>query len=379
MQMKSFWQHFSRAGFTAFAALWFGLLPRIADSDAAFGKLLGSNDVATKIAELSERYGAEIPPGVAFSPDGKYVAVSSDHENINIWEWRRNRIEETIVKPKGFTEGQIANPLAYSPDGRWLANSEGPGDAHEAIRVWDTATWKVAADIIDPTPMISVGATFTPDGKFLVRSAQRTVLPGDNLILHAVGTWQQVWAIQLQSNFEPDSLAISSDGRLAAIGGAQASVPNVADIAEKIRQMKRSPTIDLIDLQQRRIVRTIHTEAQGCIAWAPDNLRIAVAGWSRVELFNTQSGDRLISEPWSDSSHMNVQFTPDGRFFVESDMNGKGTGRGVRIWDGQHAKLLQEIKGDVGSIAISRDSKYLALGATGRTTVWQFKAAELPR
>jgi hypothetical protein len=74
------------------------------------------------------------------------------------------------------------------------------------------------------------------------------------------------------------------------------------------------------------------------------------------------------------SGNMNVRFTSDGRFFIDSDLNGTGKGLGVNIWDGQHQKLLQHISaGDIGSIAVSRDGKLLAIGETGRTTIWQFK------
>ena len=71
--------------------------------------------------------------------------------------------------------------------------------------------------------------------------------------------------------------------------------------------------------------------------------------------------------------HMNLRFTSDGRYFIECDLNGRGTGLGVKIWDGQHHNLLQEIPGNIGSIAVSRDGKYLAVGETGRATIWEFK------
>jgi hypothetical protein len=80
-----------------------------------------------------------------------------------------------------------------------------------------------------------------------------------------------------------------------------------------------------------------------------------------------------VREKIEKSGHMNVRFTPDGRYFIESDMNGMGKGLGVNIWDGQRHKVLQHIPGDIGSIGVSRDGKYLAVGTTGRTTIWQIK------
>ena len=68
---------------------------------------------------------------------------------------------------------------------------------------------------------------------------------------------------------------------------------------------------------------------------------------------------------------MNVRFTSDGRYFIESDYNGRETGLGVRIFDSQRRKVLQEIPGHVSS---SQDSGYLAVSTTNAlTTISQLK------
>ncbi len=89
-------------------------------------------------------------------------------------------------------------------------------------------------------------------------------------------------------------------------------------------------------------------------------------------MLNPQSGEKLVLEELEKATHMIVRFTSDGRYFIECDANGRGTGLGVKIWDSQHRKLLQEISGNIGSIAVSRAGKYLAVGTAGRTTIWQF-------
>ena len=57
------------------------------------------------------------------------------------------------------------------------------------------------------------------------------------------------------------------------------------------------------------------------------------------------------------------------------DSNGQGSALGVWIWDGQMRHLLQKIGGDVGSISVSRDGRYFAVGDSVERsiTVWQFK------
>jgi WD40 repeat protein len=336
--------------------------------------LFGMNDVAVKVGEVSERDHNLIVYALAFSPDGKRLAVDSDYENINVWDWRKNRIETTITKPQGFGGSQTANPLTFSPDGRLLADCEGPGAGNVVVRIWDTTTWQVAEDIIDAGPSTSESVNFTPDGQFLVRSVARGGSPGDALIIYSVGAWHRIRASPMQSEFSPFSLAVSPDGRFAAIGGLLMSVPpGIVDLRERIRQLKHERTIRIIGLQQLQIVKEFHGDAMGPLAWTPDGARVAVAGSLYVEMFDARTGERLVHDKVEKSGTMNVRFTPDGRYFIESDLNGMGKGLGVKIWDGFRRKVLQEIPGDIGSIALSQDGKYLAVGATGRVTVWQFK------
>jgi WD40 repeat protein len=362
------------SAFTVTAAFALLSLPSMAHSESVLSKILGSHDIAEKVAEVAEQEHNLIVYALAFSPDGERLAVDSDYENINIWEWRKNRIERTIAKPQGFGGSQTANPLTFSPDGRLLADCEGPGAGNVVIRIWNANTWQIVQDIIDTGPTTSEAVIFTPDGQLFVRSVSRGGSPGDALIIYSVGTWQRIRASPMQSNFSAFSLAISPDGKFAAIGGLVVSVPpGIVDLRERIRQLKHDRTINIVDLQQLQIVKTFHGDAMGPIAWSPDSVRLAVAGDLYVEMFDARTGERLVHDKVERSGTMNVRFTPDGRYFIESDLNGMGKGLGVKIWDSSRRKLLQEIPGDIGSIALSRDGKYLAVGATGRLTVWQFE------
>ena len=174
------------------------------------------------------------------------------------------------------------------------------------------------------------------------------------------------------------TIAVSPDGMYAAIGGSEMVVPaNVTDRLQRMQQTTFASTINIVDLRNHSVAQVIQAEARGPIAWSPDGARIALAGQLYAEMFDSQTGKRLVHDKIEKSGTMNVQFTPDGRYFIEIDLNGMGRGLGVKIWDNTRHKLLQEIPGDIGGIAISRDGKYLAVGTTGRTTIWQFKGAEL--
>jgi WD40 repeat protein len=173
----------------------------------------------------------------------------------------------------------------------------------------------------------------------------------------------------------PVSIAISPNGELAAVAGTIFVAPEgVVDPVQRSQQTKIVANVNIVDLKQRKVIRVIPSINSGPLAWSPDGKRVAIAGGAGVEMVDPQSGARLLHEELKEATHVNVRFTPDGRYFIECDLNGRGKGLGVKIWDSQHRELLQNISvGDVGSIAISRDGKYLAIGETGRTTVWQFK------
>jgi WD40 repeat protein len=174
----------------------------------------------------------------------------------------------------------------------------------------------------------------------------------------------------------PVSIAISPNGELAAIAGTVFVVPqDVKNPIERFQQTRTASRVNIIDLRKRKIAKVISMQGRtmGPVAWSPDGRRVTIVGGS-VEMFDFPSGNELINETIENAGSMNVRFTSDGRYLVDSDLNGMGKGLGVRIWDGQRQKLLQYISvGDVGAIAVSRDGKCLAVGETGRTTIWQFK------
>lgn len=117
------------------------------------------------------------------------------------------------------------------------------------------------------------------------------------------------------------------------------------------------------------------------MSWHPDGVRLAAGTIGSgvngmppppdpVKVIDTRTGRVVVSEPAPPTDIVGLQYSPDGRYLVEGGMFWSS----VRLWDGDHRVLLQEIPVHAQvsfAVAISNDSHYLAVSDRDRVTVWQ--------
>lgn len=176
------------------------------------------------------------PPGedgttvnsVAFSPDGRTIATGgneitngySNPAEICLWNAGTHRLIATLDDP-GVEDhhGADVNSVAFSPDGRMLADADDWGNVY----LWSSDTHRVTVHFVDPDSNVAHpaaggvgGATsvaFSPDG--------RTVVTGDgngNLYLWNASTGNLT--ATLDASVDKDSVAsvkFSPDGRTIAM------------------------------------------------------------------------------------------------------------------------------------------------------------------
>src|SRR5262249_3213372 len=123
---------------------------------------------------------------LAFSPDGRWLAVGLRTGNIQIWD-------TSDTSPTQFV--WLAHPaevrgLAFSPDGKALASGSKDGD----IKLWKSGSWKLRRARSFNEPIKEV--TFTRDGRLLGCAAiswgkilnAETLADSKEVDLAAVGT-----------------------------------------------------------------------------------------------------------------------------------------------------------------------------------------------
>jgi WD40 repeat protein/tetratricopeptide (TPR) repeat protein len=103
--------------------------------------------------------------GVAFSPDGKILALASREGTVQLWDIAAGKF---LLPLKGHS-GAVQT-VAFSPDGRTLAS----GGADQTVRLWNCETWRELMQL-DPGG-IELGSVltvaFSPGGKQLLTGGE---------------------------------------------------------------------------------------------------------------------------------------------------------------------------------------------------------------
>jgi WD40 repeat protein len=264
---------------------------------------------------------------VAFSPDGKVLAWGTGDSKVRLADLDGEKVREL----KGH-EGRVFG-LAFSPDGKRLASG---GWEDKAVVLWELASGRVLHKLDGHGGVSSV--QFAPGGATLASCGE------DGLIhLWDAASGKERGCLKGHGPFVRN-LSFSADGKLLLSAGYD-------------------HTVRLWDVEARKEVHTLGRHA-GLVygaALSPDG-KTAVSGGDdhRLRVWDVAAGKEVFPAPPLDLVAGSLQFGTDGQSLVGLDAAGK-----VRRWTpaGKELDPLGTLPGAAGRApsVLSPDGKTVAM------------------
>jgi WD40 repeat protein len=302
---------------------------------------------------------------VAFSPDGRYLASSSEDKTVRLWELPSGSDVRTLKGHAGAVRS-----VAFSPDGRVLAS----GSADNTVKIWEVATGTQVRTLAGHSDGV-VAVAFSPDGRRIASgSLDKTVrlwdLATGKLIRTVTGNGEAVSA-----------LSFSPDGRYLA-WASSASTIRIQEVAtgkegksfsQRKALVRRFPIIPIPSPVPLPNLGLTFLPAIPCIAFSPQGRLLASGSHDkRIRIFDV--GERRSTETLEGHKETvtSLAFNPDGRYLASASQDGT-----IRIWDLTKWREVHEMAvqtGDIYSVAFSSDGRFLASGGADKTVrLWQRK------
>ncbi|MFF1605321.1 helix-turn-helix domain-containing protein, partial [Streptomyces mirabilis] len=318
---------------------------------------------------------------MAFSNDGRTLAISSGGHNVKLWDTATGRIRARLA-----VQSNDVSSLAFGPDGRTLATGGFDGSA----KLWDAATGSLRRSLPRHTAPVSALA-FSSDGRTLATSSSdggvklwdakvgrlRRGLAGYTAPVvsmvfspdgHTLATGSgdntvRLWETDtgrlhrsLPGHTSPiRALAFSPDGRTLATGAEDRTVRLWDAMADQPRPLFSDP--------RRKTVS---------VAFSPDGRTLATGGIGdqAVQLWNMTTGRLRTGLPGSADARPSLAFSPDGRTLATGNLaDGE-----VKLWDaatGRYRRSLAGNSADAGRLAFSPDGRTLATSSSdGGVELW---------
>ena len=247
---------------------------------------------------------------IAFSPDRRHIATSSDDNTIRIWSPNQDN-ERVVCEDRGFWQ------VTVSPDGKWIASA----NLNEGVWIWDAATHQ-SKHIFRGKDLRIWRLSFSPNSRYLA-------VTGRSIRIWEVESWSEILVISKPIPYW--ETAFFPEGRILATA---------------------SGPVLFWDFRSGELVREIYCSGSvKCIAVSADGT--LVAGGTEeggIAIWDISAATDEAKLEWEGHAAEveNLAFSPDGSRVV-SDSNDNS----VRVWEVKSGLCLETSVGrtDVRAMA----------------------------
>jgi RNA polymerase sigma factor (sigma-70 family) len=294
--------------------------------------------------------------GLAFSPDGKWLAAGEGVKGmkVHVYDMPSGKERQTFADLPG-----PVHDLAVSPDGKLLAAACTRFTERDGkVIVWDTATWKEKTAIDVPAPPKNGGLggayslAFSPDSGTLALGCE-----DGNLRLWDVKAGKEIKVIQVIKGCLATA-AFSPDGKWLAVGGPMGVTPGQLVVYETAmwKEQGRYKGPD---------------RAFTSVSFSRDSKHLA-AGAANGDVYwiDVAAGTQKITQaPYLNYIVACVTVSPDGKYIVTGDWENHI--KYVEIATGKVVGTVDGNEQPVDRVAFNRAGDLLAsAGYDGTVRLW---------
>ena len=224
---------------------------------------------------------------VAFSPDGQTLAVTGDRQELQLWDTRTWTRNGTFDKDESGWPSQCA----FSPDGNTIAVA----DLGQTTELWDVSTIRFKLTLEGSADPYSEGTglfsiVYSPNGETVAigSNGTGTVRLWDT----STGTLKHTFIGEIISK---ESFAFSPDGNTLATR----SFTNTVSLW------------DTTTGRHKRMLEGLGNDLGDTIAYSPDGKLLAILGWDGLQLWDPEIGEHKRTLEHSVEIE-SFSFSPDG-------------------------------------------------------------------